>query len=105
MKRIVNIGVAVLFFFGAGLGQAQQYNAPLANGEGEVQDLNFGANTMIISGYSYHVTDTTKIEIDGTFGAFTMLEKGMLIEFNFLRFDDGARRITEIFEVDEVEKY
>ncbi|NKB99258.1 MAG: hypothetical protein GKR90_12295 [Pseudomonadales bacterium] len=105
MKRFLNITVAVLFFVGAGLVHSQQINAPLADGEGQVQDLNFGANTMVINGYLYQVTDATKVEIDGSYGAFTMLKKGMIVEFSFLRFDDGVRRITELFEVDEVEEY
>ncbi len=105
MKRILNMAVVFALFLAAGVVHSQQINVPLADGEGELQRLDFAANTMIINGYLYHVTDTTKVEIGGSFGAFTMLKEGMLVEFSFLRFDDGVRRITELFEVTEVEEY
>ncbi len=84
---------------------AQQYNAPLAESEGEIFSLNFANSTMNVGGYEFQVASTVKVEIDGTYGAFTMLRKGMLIEFSYYQFDDGVRRIVEIYEVDEVEEY
>lgn len=84
---------------------AAQYNAPQAEGEGEIQSLNFGASEMVVNGYIYDVSATVRVEIGGTFGAFTMLEEGMLIEFDFLRFDDGVRQIVTVREVAEIEEY
>ena len=83
----------------------EQFDAPLADGEGIINDLNFARYTITIGGYEYRMTDTTKVEIAGSYGAFTMLRKGMAVEFSFLRFDDGVRRITEIYEVAEVVGY
>ncbi len=84
---------------------AAQFNAPEAEAEGEIQVLDFGNNTMVVGGYIYEVSPTADVEINGSYGPSTMLEEGMLIEFSFLRYDDGVRRIISMVEVDEVEEY
>lgn len=67
--------------------------------QGEIQDLDFGTSTTVISGVSYAVAPDAKIEIAGTFGAFTLLTVGMDVEFSFRRYDDGRR---VIFELDQL---
>lgn len=64
--------------------------------QGEVQALDFGTSTSVISGVSYAVAPDARIEIAGTYGAFTMLTVGMDVEFSFRRFDDGRRVIIEL---------
>ena len=102
MKNLKIIMAAALLSLSAFAG-AQL--APVAEGQGEIQGLDFTANTMVINGYSYDVDMNVEVEIAGSYGAFTMLEEGMLIEFSFLRFDDGVRRVVEIYEVYAVEQY
>ncbi len=80
-------------------------NTPVGEAEGEIYDLDFGKNTMVVGGYTYQVSSMAKVQIGGSYGAFTMLEKGMKIEFTYERFDDGARRIVEVRQVASVEEY
>ena len=53
----------------------------------------------------YSVNPNVRVEINGTYGAFTMLEEGMLVEFTFLQFSDGRREINFMREVSEVEEF
>ena len=76
-----------------------------AEGEGQIHDLSFGTNEMIIGGVEYQVSQTARVEIAGTFGAFTMLTKGMLVEFTYMHHADGRREIIEMREVAEVEEF
>ncbi len=84
---------------------AQEYNAPEAEGAGEVQALNFGGYDAVINGMMYSVNPNVRVEINGTYGAFTMLEEGMLVEFTYLQFSDGRREINFMREVSEVEEF
>ena len=99
LTRIVACIIPLL----AGSAQAQELNPPLAEGEGEIQALSFGTNEAIIGGYQYGVAETVRVEINGTFGAFTMLQNGMLVEFDFLQYSDGYREIVGMREVNEIE--
>ena len=84
---------------------AQEYNAPEAEGEGEIQALDFGDYDTVINGTMYLVNPNVRVEINGTYGAFTMLEEGMLVEFTFLHYSDGRREINFMREVNQVEEY
>jgi hypothetical protein len=81
------------------------YNTPEAEGAGQIHELDFGNNTMLINGYGYSVSPTVSVEIGGSYGAFTMLQKGMKIEYTYLHYADGARVVQTIKEVDEIEEY
>ncbi|XOV82160.1 MAG: hypothetical protein ACFHXK_15005 [bacterium] len=87
----------------AGAVHAQEFLAPEAEGAGEIQGLDFGSYRAVVNGTNYDVSPTVQVQINGTFGAFTMLEEGMFIEFTFLHYADGARVINSIVEVDSVE--
>ena len=51
--------------------------APEMDVEGTIEDLDFGANTMVFQGLLYHMAPDLVVEIRGGPGAFTMLSKGM----------------------------
>jgi len=51
--------------------------APEMEMEGMIEDLDFGANTMIFQGVRYHMAPDLSVEIRGGPGAFTMLQVGM----------------------------
>ena len=89
----------------AGSAGAREINAPEGEGQGEIQSLDFGAYRAFISGSEYGVSQNVKVEIGGTYGAFTMLEEGMLIDFTYLKFKDGYREINFIQEVNEIETF
>lgn len=80
---------------------AAQYegNFPLAEGTGVIQELDFAAQTLVIDGMSYEVAVDVKVEIGGSYGAYTMLETGMRVYFEFLRISDEERRITLVREL------
>lgn len=84
--------------------QAQEF-APEVESEGRIDMLNFGAYQARVSGYNYDVSMNVEVEIAGSYGAFTMLEEGMLVQFNYLQFDDGTRQIIEMREVDVIEEH
>ena len=84
--------------------RAQEF-APEVESEGRIDRLDFGRATAQISGYDYTVSPTVEVEINNTYGAFTLLELGMLIQFNYLQFDNGQRQIIAIREVDTIEEH
>jgi hypothetical protein len=89
----------------AGSVNAREINPPLGDEQGVIQDLNFGLYKAVVNGYDYEVSQSVRVTINGTYGAFTMLEKGMKIEFSYLQFKDGTREIVEINEVDQIDEY
>ncbi|MFW6092460.1 MAG: hypothetical protein ACODAC_00705 [Pseudomonadota bacterium] len=80
-------------------GQSVDQRHPVASRAGVVQDLDFGNRTMIISGYRYDVAVDAKVEISGSYGAFTMLRPGMKVSFDYQAISGTKRRIIDIREV------
>lgn len=80
---------------------AAQYegNYPLAEGAGEIQELDFAAQTLVIDGLRYQVAVDARVEIGGSYGAYTMLRTGMQVRFEFLRISAAERRIVLIEEL------
>ena len=96
MKSMLRIAVLVLTALSSAV-----YAAEPAEGqaEGEIHSLDFGASSLIIQGSEFFVEPTVEVEIAGTYGAFTMLQSGMMVEFWYRRYDDGRRVIYEIREI------
>ena len=88
----------------AGTAAARDYMAPEAEGQGQIQALDFATSSVLISGREYSVSETANVEIAGTYGAFTMLTPGMLVEFTFMHYEDGYREIVDMREVSEIEE-
>lgn len=70
--------------------------APVDTGVGVIEEINLGTQEMIVSGLSYRVAIDANVEIDGSYGAFTMLRKGMQIEFDYEKHSSTERVITRI---------
>lgn len=102
LKQFLRISFIGLFL-SAPVVSAQEFLAPEGEGAGEIQALDFGTYRAVVNGMDYDVSTTVQVQINGTFGAFTMLEEGMLIEFTFLHHADGAKVINSIVEVDAIE--
>ena len=102
VKALMSSIVALLV--GIGSASAREMNAPLGDDQGVIQGLDFATNRAVINGYRYEVSPTVRVEINGSYGAFTLLEEGMKIEFSYLQFSDGTREVTEIRQVDEIEE-
>ena len=45
--------------------------------EGNIEQLDFGANTMIFEGVRFKMAPELTVEIRGSHGAFTLLQEGM----------------------------
>lgn len=102
MMRLLRVALlASLTFAGGAL--AEELDEPEAEGAGEIHELDYSASTIVIGGDTYYVKPDAEVQINGTFGAFTMLQKGMLVEFAFKTFSDGNRVIYIIREDAAVE--
>ena len=66
--------------------------------QGVIQDLDFGQSLMIIDGNRYRVAGDVNVEIGGSYGAFTMLQTGMRIRFEYLVISPSSREIIDIRE-------
>lgn len=72
---------------------------PLAEGSGVVESVDYGRETMVVSGYRYGVAADVEVEIAGSYGAFTMLQPGMRIYFEYLLVSPSERWMVTIREV------
>ena len=98
MKSLVNIAL-VWLFMALPLSAAAQEVPSEGEAEGEIHALNFARSTIVIQGGEYAVSPMVQVEIGGTYGAFTMLQPGMMVEYLFHRYSDGRRVIFEIKEI------
>jgi len=105
MKTVVQISrcLALVGLLFAGVVQAQEYNAPEADGQGVIQGLDFGSNSAVVDGTDYRVSPNVQVEIGGSYGAFTMLHEGMSVVFTYLHYSNGVREIIQLQEVAAVE--
>ena len=90
---------ALILLLSASSVLAMQYDAPQVERRGVVQELSIGTYEIIISGHRYQVSQTAEVEIAGSFGAYTMLQPGMRVVFEYLRFNDGRREIFRLREL------
>ena len=74
----------------------------MLTGYGAIEQLDFDASTMVISGQRYSVSQTVKVEINGSYGAFTLLEIGMGVQFELAMYDSGQKVITEIYQTAQI---
>ena len=91
-----------------GIDAAFGAQAPVATEVGVIRALDFGHNTMIVNGISYHVAIDAEVDLGDGYGAFTMLQTGWNIEFDYLvhsaieREIFRLRRIPPNFVIEEV---
>ncbi len=72
---------------------------PVASDSGRIDSLSFADSTMIVGGMIYQVAIDAKVEINGSYGAFTMLRAGMPIHFEYLVISPTERRMVLIQEL------
>jgi hypothetical protein len=107
MKKYLNLMrlLTVSLLLVAGSAGARELNPPLGEAQGVIQGLDFGTYRAVINGYDYEVSQSVRVEINGSYGAFTMLTEGMKVEFSYLQFKDGTREVTEMRQVNEIDEY
>ncbi len=97
---------------GAGIVHAQSapshpagfYAAAQAEGEGTINSLDFEKYTIVVGGTQYDVSQTVRVEIGGSYGAFTLLKAGMKVRFDYLQYPNGRNEIVQMFEDNNIEE-
>ena len=80
----------------ASMAASLSFLAPEKERTGTIQQLDFGANQMIVDGYRYRVAVDVQVEIRGSYGAFTMLEEGMKINMVYRVISASDREIVRV---------
>jgi len=78
---------------------ASDLKAPLRTKVGIIQKIDLADSTMIVEGMLYRVAIDVHVEINGSYGAFSMLETGMQIEYTYEVHSDTERTIVEIQQI------
>jgi len=66
--------------------------------QGTVFEMEWGSQTAIINGYRYRFAPDAKVQIDGSYGAWSMLKEGTNVDFLFRLDNDMTRRtIMELY--------
>ncbi|MBV1907630.1 MAG: hypothetical protein KUG75_16275 [Pseudomonadales bacterium] len=76
-------------------------NKLLMHSQGVVRRLDLATNVVIISGTKYTVATDAKVEIRGTFGAFSMLKVGMKVSFEYQPINDKHREIVSLKQLSD----
>ena len=63
---------------------------------GVIHKVELGAQSVIISGMRYRVAIDAHVEIDGTYGAFSMLREGMRVRFVCTLISPEEREIVRL---------
>lgn len=72
---------------------------PLASDSGRIESLSFADSTLVVGGMRYGLAVDVEVEIGGSYGAFTMLEEGMPVRFEYLVISPTERRMVLIQEL------
>lgn len=96
--------LCALLVLGAGLplfsaGSTADSSFPVASHAGVIDQIDYASSSMIVSGYHYDVAVDARVEIGGTHGAFTMLQPGMRIRFDYLHVSGTERRVILVQEL------
>ncbi len=70
-----------------------------SEGFGYVQILEFDRNAVVIEGARYFAGPELRVEINGTYGAFTMLKPGMKVRFVYRQARGGPRELVFVEEL------
>ena len=69
---------------------------PEKEGVGYIEQIDFAASTLIVNGLRFRVDPYAKVTINGSFGAFTLLREGMLIQYDYYSISPTDREIFEV---------
>ncbi len=95
-KKTLPLLIALLTVFG---GQALAQSGDVGDGEGIVQKLLYDSNRVVIDGVQYRVALDAEVEIRGSYGAYSMLEEGMKVLFEYRRHSPAD---LEIFTIEQL---
>jgi hypothetical protein len=69
----------------------------LLNAQGIVQRVDYGSQSVIISGLEYHFAVDARVQIDGGPGAWSMLEVDAAVDFLYREDSNVHRTIVELY--------
>ena len=67
--------------------------------EGVIEQVDLPRSLIYVQGSRFWMPQTVKVEIGGSYGAFTMLEQGMRVAFTYRNNDNGRREVLELEEI------
>ncbi len=94
--RLLCMGSLLLSLCTPSIASEPRLNAPAVEAQGIVERLDFGSQRISISGRSYVAAPELRVEIDGSFGAFTLLEPGMKVRLSYRHGDQGQRELLQV---------
>lgn len=97
--RSAAIGLLIALLTLLAAGPAAAAGESVDQDRGQIEVLNFDAGTMIVDGLRYWVGPDLRVEINGSYGAFTMLRVGMYVDMEY-RLKPGDQR--ELYSLKEV---
>ncbi|HET6472675.1 MAG TPA: hypothetical protein VFG38_12600 [Pseudomonadales bacterium] len=68
--------------------------------QGSVQSLDVTNNSIIVGGVMYDVAPDARVQLGGSYGAFTLMTPGMNVKIMIKRYIDTGRR--EIIDIEEL---
>lgn len=80
-------------------GQALAQEGDVAEEEGVVERLVLESNEVIINGVAFRVAYDAQVEIRGSYGAYTMLQPGMKVFYEYRRYSPTE---LEIFAIEQL---
>lgn len=80
-------------------GQLWAQNADVLEEQGVIEQLKVASNEVIISGVTFKVAFDAKVEIRGSYGAYTMLQPGMKVYYEYRRYSPTE---LEIFAIEQL---
>lgn len=94
-----SLSMLVIVLIALWSGQALAEEGDAGEGEGVVHDLIVERNEVIISGVGFKVAYDAQVEIRGSYGAYTMLQPGMKVFYEYRRYSPTE---LEIFAIEQL---
>ena len=69
---------------------------PESERSGVIEEVELASSSLIVSGTRYRVALDAKVEINGTYGAFSLLSRGMKVRFVCRLISDQEREIVQL---------
>jgi len=69
---------------------------------GVIEEVELASSTILISGLRYRVVIDAQVEINGSYGAYSMLQKGMNVHFTYRVISANEREIIWLETVREI---
>lgn len=98
-KQFRFLVLAVVFACFSATGAFAQDSGPLRTKVGVIQEVNLADSSLIVSGMHYDVALDADVQIRGSYGAFSMLTKGMQIQFTYQVKSESERTIVEVEQI------